>query len=101
MHLHICCRFNHKTAAEDVHLTSLSSNSDSDVEDSDSLAMQTLSDSEVATAPRRPDKMARVETNEPLTARESSNSTRSLNGEDDVLEMILVKNVPSGSEVQA
>lgn len=91
--------FNHKTAAEDVHLTSLSSNSDSDVEDSDSLAMQTLSESEVATAPRRPDKMARVETNEPLTARESSNSTRSLNGEDDVLEMILVKNVPSGSEI--
>ncbi|KAF4371545.1 hypothetical protein G4B88_008260 [Cannabis sativa] len=83
--------FNHKTGAEDVHFTSVSSHSESDSEaDIDQMNGDTYDDNDSDDS--------EIEIS-PLGTKSSGESSSELGDEPSAMEMIMVKDVKAGSEV--
>ena len=95
--VHCSCRFNHKTAAEDVHFTSVYSNSDFDTDEE--RADLSSPGSEVEPPKERSKGKGKAE--EKINEESLGGSPSDWEGSDDVLEMILVKDVTKDAEVSS
>eukprot|EP00249_Psilotum_nudum_P006340 c19652_g1_i2 orf=481-1488(-) len=93
--------FNHRTAAEDVHITSVLSDSDSDVQDlcSKQMGLESSSDVEVPLIFGQQSNASTELNRVGRELKEPRSFSECLEGKSDALEVILVKAVANGCEI--
>ncbi|CAJ1976376.1 unnamed protein product [Sphenostylis stenocarpa] len=91
--------FNHKTGAEDVHFTAMSSNDDSDSDDDDSTNDGALNEEVAFTQSSSVDMTASNIANAGNCTASDLESSSDSEGDTSMLEMIMIKDVSSGTEV--